>query len=323
MLARSAQGLYWMGRYLERAEHLAHHTRFQVASLVDRPLEEIQAGWRRIYESIGRKHPDPEQIGHESGESMMLADSFTLADDLTFERSNPHSIYSCFAMGRENARQMRHCISTEMWLSLNLPYLRVREIRIEDIWQNEPEGFYVKLARDLNAFSGVTEATMYRDEGWNFLRLGYAIERLQLISALVLTQMAMDAGLPQPFEPGWKAILRVNQAFDAHNRAYGNQAEAGNVVNLLVTDPQLPRSVRRVLDVTLQLVHAIGPGPEPAVSARLHRLAGRTHSLIAHEWPDRADRETMLRQVALDSEKLHDLLNEAYFEYPIEDSPER
>lgn len=321
MLSRSAQGLYWMGRYLERAEHLARHVRFQVASLVDRPVAEIQAGWHRIYASIGREHPG--DVGSEDGESMVLADSFTLADDLTFERTNPYSIWSCFAMGRENARQMRHCISTEMWLSLNLAYLRVQQVQIKDIWQSAPEDFYVGLTRDLNAFGGVSEATMYRDEGWSFLRLGYAIERLQLTSALVLTQVSSDARLLRAFEPGWRTILRVNQALDAHNRAHGNQVQAENVVDLLVTDPQLPRSVRRMLDTVLQLVRAIGAGPDADASARAHRLAGRAQSLIAHEWPDRADREAMLRQVAEDSERLHDLLNAAYFEYAIEDSPER
>ena len=67
-----------------------------------------------------------------------LADSYTLADDLTFERANPDSVWSCFAMGRENARQMRNCVSAEMWTHLNLAYLRVQQLDIRTIWRVSP-----------------------------------------------------------------------------------------------------------------------------------------------------------------------------------------
>ena len=125
LLARSAQGLYWMGRYLERAEHLCRLLRFQVEALVDRPIREIYFGWSRIYMSMNRRPPGG-SITMVGNDDFTLADSYTLADDLTFERTNPDSIWNCFSLGRENARQMRHCISGEMWTCLNLAYLRLR-----------------------------------------------------------------------------------------------------------------------------------------------------------------------------------------------------
>ena len=111
MLSRSAEGLYWMGRYFERAEHLCCLLRWQVETLVDRPIREIYFGWSRIYMSLNRQPPGGrlELLGSDD---YTLADSYTLAGDLTFESSD--SIWSCFALGRENARQMRHCISAEM-----------------------------------------------------------------------------------------------------------------------------------------------------------------------------------------------------------------
>ena len=127
MLSRSAQGLYWMGRYLERAEHLCRLLRLETEALVDRPPREIYFGWSRIYGSINRLPPGGTlEIGDDL---FTLVDSYTLADDLTFEHSNPDSVWSCFALGRENARQMRHCISAEMWTRLNLAYLRVQKLR--------------------------------------------------------------------------------------------------------------------------------------------------------------------------------------------------
>ena len=133
MLARSAQGLYWMGRYMERADHLCRLLRLQTEALVDRPIAEIYNGWNRIYSCLDRQPPGanlgslpgfepdggdgvlrvmgiPGSRAWQSsgGDEYTLADSFTLADDLTFERSNPSSVFSCFALGRENARQVRH-----------------------------------------------------------------------------------------------------------------------------------------------------------------------------------------------------------------------
>ena len=99
MLSRSAQGLYWMGRYLERAEHLCRLLRLETEALVDRSPREIYFGWSRIYGSINRLPPGGTlEIGDDL---FTLVDSYTLADDLTFEHSNPDSVWSCFALGRE------------------------------------------------------------------------------------------------------------------------------------------------------------------------------------------------------------------------------
>ena len=183
MLSRSAQGLYWMGRYLERAEHLCRLLRLETEALVDRPPREIYFGWSRIYGSINRLPPGGTlEIGDDL---FTLVDSYTLADDLTFEHSNPDSIWSCFALGRENARQMRHCISAEMWTRLNLAYLRVQKLSIQEIWDS-PESFYEETVTEVATFAGVAAATMYRDEGWSFLQIGRFIERVQLSTSLLL-----------------------------------------------------------------------------------------------------------------------------------------
>ena len=218
MLSRSAEGVYWMGRYMERTQSLCRLLRLQAEALADRPVREIYFGWRRIYSSIGREPPGG-ALEISDDDNYTLADSYTLADDLTFERSNPGSVWSCFSLVRENARQMRHCISAEMWTSLNLAYLRVQPLSIRDIWTGTPETFYADLSREMDAFSGVAESTMYRDEGWSFLRLGSLIERSQLLTALLLTQM--DG--PEDDEAstvGWTTLLRAHHALDAYSRRH-------------------------------------------------------------------------------------------------------
>ncbi len=322
MLSRSAQGLYWMGRYLERAEFLCRLLQSQAEALVDRPIREIHFGWIRIYDGINREPPGgrPELL---DSDEFTLADSYTLADDLTFERSNPDSVWSCFARGRENARQMRHCISGELWTNLNLAYLRIRELSIQDIWLTSPEGFYAETAAEMNRFSGVAAATMYRDEGWRFMQLGRFIERAQMSTSLFLSQLAADSQTEEYSEADWTSLLRIYHAFEAYNRSYSVEVQPDQILNLLATDPMLPDSLCRSLDRTASDLASIGPGPNAKASGAVRRLAGRMTALIHYDWPDSEDRHELLRRVQDYCRELHRLVTVAYFDYPVEDFPGR
>ena len=320
MLSRSAQGLYWMARYLERTSHLCRLLQLQVEALVDRPIPEIHFGWSRIYASLDRQPPLGGDFEADESDDFTLADSYTLAGDLTFERSNPDSVRSCFAMGRENARQIRHCISAEMWTCLNLAWLRIRELEIGDIWKVSPESFYAQTVREIDTFIGVAEATMYRDEGWRFMRLGRFIERTQLLVALLLAQLATVRARDEAVAADWTSLLRACQAFDAYRRTYSVEVRPDRVLDLLVTDPRLPGSLRRSLDTLAAEIAAIGPGPGARAGAAAERLAGRSCALIRFEWTDREDREDLLAQVRAHCLKLHDLVNAAYVDYDVEDS---
>ena len=318
MLARSAQGLYWMGRNLERAEHLCRLLRNQVESLVDRPVREIHFGWSRIYGSLHRSPP----VGNlEPGgdEDFTLADSYTLADDLTFERSNPASVWSCFYLGRENARQMRHCISSDMWTSLNVAYHRLQGERIENIWRTSPEDFYTQTCQDIHAFGGVAEATMYRDEGWRFINLGRFIERAQLAASLFLAHIEAVAAQEESLDSDSTSLLHVYRAFSAYKQKHSIEIRPDRVLTLVVTDPLLPSSLCRSLDAVAYELEAIGPGPSEPDSAAAARLAGRLCALVRYDWPDVEDHEALLRKANGYCRDLHDFVTAAYLEYPIGD----
>lgn len=320
MLARSAQGLYWMSRYLERAEHLCRLLRLQVETLVDRPIHEINFGWRRIYASLHRTPPGG-GLDFVGSDDYTLADSYTLADDLTFERANPDSVWSCLSLGRENARQMRHCISADMWTCLNLSYLRTRPLDMRAVWKASPESFYAETVREIDTFTGVAEATMYRDQGWHFMRLGRFLERAQLSVSLLVAQLAVGASRDESLDADWTSLLHVYQAFDAYNRSYNVTVQPDSVLNLLVTDPALPGSLCCSLDGVVAELGAIIPSPHSAAGDASRRLAGRLCALVRYEWPDREDRAAVLRQVADDCRKLHGLVTAAYVEYAIDDAP--
>ena len=318
MLSRSAQGLYRMGRYLERARHLCRLLRLQTEALVDRPAREIYFGWRRIYANVNLQPPGG-SLALDGDDDFTLADSYALAGDLTFEHSNPGSVWSCLALGRENARQMRHCISAEMWTSLNLAYLRIKKLSIQDIWTTSPESFYAETSEDINTFSGVTWATMYRHDGWRFMQLGHFMERAQLSAVLFLAQLTEEITSTEDSEHDWTSLLRAYHAVEAYNRRYGVEVHPEQALDLLVTDPLLPNSLCRSLDAAEAKLAGLGPGPDADSSAAARRLANRLGALVHHDWPERDDHEEFLRQVSQYCRELHNLVAAAYFDYHLGD----
>ncbi len=320
MLARTAQGLYWMSRYLERAQHYCRLLRLQSEALVDRPVRDINFGWSRIYASMGREPPAGEIVLLQN-DNFTLADSFTLAGDTTFERTNPDSVWSCFSLGRENARQMRQSISAEMWSCLNLAYLRIQSLSIQEIWRTSPESFYASVEGEIDTFTGVASATMYRDEGWNFLRLGQFIERAQLLAAILIAQIDLDETSEEQSVADWISLLRLYHAVEAYNRQFNVEVEPENVLDVLTTDGLLPASLIRSLDRAGFEIRSIGAGPDGRASDATRRLAGRLSSMLHYEWPDYEDKRAMLDQVNTLCRELHQQLSDTYFNYSSEIMP--
>ena len=319
MLARSAESLYWLGRHVERTAHLCRLLRVQMELLVDRPVREINLGWRRIYAAVSRQPPGPAVGFTDVDDDFALADSFTLADDLTFERTNPDSVRNCFSNGRENARQTRHCISGEMWTCLNLAWLRLRARRIQDIWKSAPESFYAEVVQDVGTFLGVMDATMYRDDGWRFVRLGRVIERAQATIVLLLAQLEAVGTRDDPAEEEWLGLLRVCEALDAYRRCFGIELRPERVLDLLVDDPLLSRSLSRSLAAAAGGLGAVAPGPNPVGAAR--ELAAELAAAARRPWPaaagldERADR---LRGMQAGCRALHDLVMDAHVRYDVD-----
>ena len=301
---------------MERASFMSRLLFLQSEALVDRPIAEIQFGWQRIYSAIDR---DP--LGGIQGEDQVedynLVDAYLLTDELTFVRSNPESILSCISQGRENARQIRHCISEQMWTALNTEYLRVNNIQLTDIWTTSPAAFYAELLAGIDRFNGVAASTMYRDEGWHFYRIGQFIERMQFSCSLLLTQIRLDSEVGETTEPSWRSLLRIFHASGAYDRAHGIEIQPDLALDLMVSNRQLPESLLRSVDRAGQELSSLPEGPDYSTTQSLRRLAGRLGALLRYDWPERDDREETLRQVLEYSRQLHVLLIKTYFDYAI------
>ena len=320
LLARSGAGLYWMSRHLARAEHLCRLLWLQTEALVDRPVRDIHFGWARIYGALGRQPPWG-QLERFEDDDCLLADSFTLVGDLAFEPANPSSVRSCITIGRDNARQMRQSISAEMWTRLNLAYLRIRDLTIEEIWRLSPEWFFAEIEASIHTFNGVAEATMYRDDGWRFIQLGNAVERVQLLTGLLLSQQAALQREEDSADSDWTSLLRQFHALNVYNQRFGVRIVPEQVLELLLADSLLPGSMRRSLNSAATQLGVMGPGPDADSSTAARNILAELDALIRAGRRDFGDPYQLLRQADGLGRDLHDRINAAYFKYSVELAP--
>ena len=315
-----------MSRYLERAGHGCRLLADQLASLEDRPLDEIERSWQRLYAGLGRAPLVGDLEPGTSSEGFMLADAYTLVDELTFEAQNPDAIRSCVAAARENARQVRNAIGQEMWSCLNVAYLGLRDVRIEEVWNDQPRDFYVRTEDALRTFSGIADSTMYRDHGWHFLELGRFVERAQLVAALVDAQLSLFPTSEAHAESEWGSLLRICEAGAAYRRVHSLQYHPPAVVGFLVSDPRLSHSIRYALARISEQLRAVATRSEGASALAAQRRAGRMGARLDYDWPyrdlhDDGAARAVLAEIRSACRLLHEDIEGAYFDYAIEDSP--
>ena len=311
MLARTAQGLYWMGRYLERSRHLCRMLQIQMSALIDRPIPEIQFGWSRIFGSL--KMTPHGGLLTSADDDFTLVDAYTLAGELTFVR-NGVSVMSCFELGRENARQMRHCLSGEIWSILNMNYLLLQDVQLNDIWQTEPEQFYATTENGFRSVLALTSAAMYRDEAWRFIQLGRFLERAQATASLLIAHDAAggESSVLRPM--GIRTLLRTLRAEESFNRVHGYDPRQDRAFHMLVSDAALPASLSNsVGEVVVHLEH-IRPGDTE--SSRMAVAQSRQIAkLIDSSRPELNEMASLVSEIETSALSLHNHIDSGYFSY--------
>ncbi len=310
MLSRSAQGLYWMGRYIERAIHACRLLETQVSTLIDRPLEEIHSGWELVHHSL--KCAPPGGLLREQCDDFTLADSFTLAGNLTFEQSNDVSIRTSLELGRENARQMRHCISEELWLSLNHEFLDFKSKEMPEIWSSAPENFYRNTEQQLSQVFSLADSTMYRDAPWHFIRLGRSIEGIQLGAALLLGHMVVAGRHPESANGQMRQVLSVFNAGEIHLRVHGHSIDQETVLGMLVQDRLLPSSLLNHADEIDRCLTGVGPGHAKDCDS-VYRLSRQLIRLASGDLPASRTKAEALSSIEPEARNLNGEIDRCYF----------
>jgi uncharacterized alpha-E superfamily protein len=242
MLSRVAESLYWMSRYMERAENTASFLDVNFHLMLD--LNKLTAGGAKNYW---------EPLIHVTCDTTRFRKFYhrytaeTVTDFLVFNRENPNSIRSCIALARENARSTIESISSEMWESLNNLY--------HDLERADPKrvrvdaySFYRDVKMGTQLFQGITEATLLRNEGHDFMQMGKYLERADNVARLVDTKYHMlwprsDDRFGSVDVLQWMAVLKSCSALEAYRKMYHAKIEPDSILGFLVLDRLFPRSV--------------------------------------------------------------------------------
>jgi len=264
MLSRVADSLFWLGRYVERAENLArlvdvnHYASLDITSQAAK-----QYGQRLIYttnsEEAFKKAQDKSDI------------EIDINHFIIFSSHNPNSILECIAYARNNARMVRDQISTDMWLELNSIHLFLQSAEALAIWHDDPQIVLRQIINFSLLFQGLTHATNLHDEGWNFVQLGRFIERADKTSRILDTLTYAD----DIRRGDIVSILHSCSGFAAFNREFKAEATLKNATKFLLRSPDFPRSVRFCLSEMDALLHAISTIPAGHYSNEAERLTGK------------------------------------------------
>ena len=237
LLSRYAENLFWLARYMERVENLA-----RVIDVTDTFARHgaDQSGW----ESVVRINADDESFFKKH----RAANAETVLDFYLTDRENPNSIVSCILAARENARALRPLISTEMWAHINMFSNRVRTLTAADAAPSRVSSLCTFLKEACQTHTGITEGTMFRDQGWAFYCIGKYLERGDQTSRLV--DIKYHTLLPSVRDVGgavdvaqWHALLRAASGYHAFRRVYPSEMTPGQVAGFLLLNHSFPRSI--------------------------------------------------------------------------------
>ena len=240
MLGRTANGMFWMARYLERAENTARLLEAALRMALTRDIETAQAEWRSVIATIGQR--DAYEAVHDSYDGPSVW-NFVLRD-----KSNPDNIRAMFGLVRQNARTARTNISGEVWEAVNEGWMHLEKMLARPVSQAQVGDVITTIRRIGTRFHGAFEGSMLREEGYHFARTGTFVERAEstarildlkyflLLPSVSYVGSSLDNGQ-------WDQVLRSVAGARAYSWLNAGNIDARGIVEFLVLDDRFPRSL--------------------------------------------------------------------------------
>ncbi len=276
MLSRVANSLYWMARYMERADNTARIVDVNLQLMLDsRRLDDQQvaAYWMPIVESTGDAEDFfahyPAATGH------------AVTEYLVFDRRNSNSVVSSVSQARENARMVRDQVPAELWEELNRLYLYLTSPQAQELWEDSPFDFLQQIRSSSLTFVGISYASTPHNEGWNFLQAGKFIERADKTTRILdlrhasLPERGMPETISQADALGWSAVLRSCSAWEAYKAIHGSQVHPRMVAEYLLLSDEFPRSLRFCVDRLDNALRSISGVSASRFSNEAEKWSGR------------------------------------------------
>ena len=240
LLSRTAENLFWIGRYVERAENMARLLETGKRMSAVPTDDEVQPEWEPVLSAAG--------VLHQFNAEYDTINQRNAVDFVAFSRDNPSSIVSTIAAARANARSIRTAFTIDMWEAINEFWLSIRDIEAITPGQGHLIPFLDQVKQNCALFRGVSESTALRNDGYDFLRLGMFIERADCTARILdvkyfalLDPQEEVAGSVDTYQ--WAVILRATSSLRSFNWVYGCGYDLDNIVDFLVLNTQSPRSL--------------------------------------------------------------------------------
>ncbi len=277
MLSRTADHLFWMARYMERAENTARmlDVNYQTA-LLPQSADKAEQGWRGLLSISELTHPFAKKYSEVTARNVM--------DFMVRDADNPSSILACLRAARENARAVRGALTTEVWETQNQTWLEFNRALKEQGFERDPSAFFEWVKVRSHQSRGVTVGTMLMDDSLHFLRIGTFLERADNTARLLdvkfhaLTGDYFGAGNVKESQEvdfyHWSAILRSVSGFEVYRKVYRNVIRPERVAELLILRPDMPRSLAACMNEVVLNLEAVANEQ----SAETLRRAGRLRS---------------------------------------------
>lgn len=323
MLSRVADSLYWMSRYLERAEHTTRLIEVNLNLMLDESAASADRRWQRVLLALG----NPKDIE-------WTGDPYALTHELTFDTAHKGSVISCIVNARENSRHVREQISTEMWHRLNSLYLEVtrpgmqKEMEADASSSNTERQteFLQRVMEAVHQFQGVTDSTMSHGEGWQFIQVGRYIERASATAKLLEAYHEDLWKLPEQLPGGneyldWMGLLRSATAFEAYCKVYTADLTPDRILEFLLLDEEFPHSLRFAIDSLQHALEAIHAESGKQRTLQLSRLAGRLQAGLSFSRVEdilEQDVVAYLRTIQAQCSEIHETIFEIYVDYSIQ-----
>jgi len=249
MLSRTADHLFWMARYIERAENTARMLDVNMStSLLPQSAAEAERGWRamlgisELQEAFDAKYP--------------LLTAHDVLDFMVRDPTNPSSIFSCMQAARENARAVRGALTTEVWETHNDTWLKLLRELGDGLLERDPQALFEWVKYRSHVSRGVTIGTMLKDEAFFFIRLGTFLERADNAARIIDVKFHGSGEAAELLPPGrangaghqrdfyyWAAVLRSVSAFEIYRKVYRDVITPERVAELLILRGDMPRSL--------------------------------------------------------------------------------
>jgi len=269
MLSRTADHLFWMARYTERAENTARMLDVNVqTSMLPQSEEEQAQGWRAL---LGIS-----ELQYAFNQKYTSLEGREVIDFMVRDPGNSSSIVACLTAARENARAVRGTLTTEVWEIQNQTWLDMQRRLKSDLLETDPSKFFEWVKYRSHLSRGVTLGTMLRDEAVHFIRLGTFLERADNTARILDVKYhggAKETGenMSQRDFYYWGAMLRSVSGFEIYRKVYRDVITPARIAELLMLRPDMPRSLLACMDEVVQNLHEV----RNDVSADTERFAGR------------------------------------------------